>query len=200
MSGVTAILSRIASKPLQNGRTHLILKLTAYLDTHLRRCLTFTAHAKILRTPPDIRKKRFYFCVPPDHEHRFSAQQKQRKSMFIRSQGERASGRRVAEPRKTRQKRTESHRKRTKFTRKRTVFLQKRTVFRGNGQAFTKHLQRPPGGQDPMIFDLGVFFARPPRRSVQCYRVDRVLGLWHHTTIARLHNWEGYLFCLSRAD
>ena len=54
----------------------------------------------------------------------------ERKSMFIKGQGERASGRSVAAPRKTRQKRTESHRKRTKFTRK-------RTVFGGNGQGFT---------------------------------------------------------------
>ena len=135
-----------------------------------------------------------FFCVQPDHEHRFSAQQKQRKSMFIRGQGESASGRRVAEPRKSRQKRTESYPKRTKFTRKRTIFLQKRTVFRGNGQAFTKHLQRPPGERDPMIFGLAVFFARPPRRSVRYYRGDRVLGLWHHTPIARPHNWGRYFF------
>ena len=127
-------------------------------------------------------KKRYerFICVQPHPKHRFSTQQKQRRSMFIRGQGERASGSSGAEPRKTRQKRTESHRKRTKFTRKRTVFHHKRTVFGGNGQGFTKHLQTPPGGRDPMISDLEVFFARPPRRSVQCYQVDRVLGLWHH--------------------
>lgn len=145
-------------------------------------------------------RKNDFICVQPHPKHRFSAQQKQRKSMFIRDQGERGSSRSVAEPRKTRQKRTESHLKRTKFTRKRTLFLQKRTVFRGNGQAFTKHLQRPPGEQDPMISDLEVFFARPPRRSVQCYQVDRVLGLWHHTTTIPPHNLQGSVFCLSRAE
>ena len=99
--------------------------------THQRRCLTFTAQRlNNLHTPPDMRKNDF-FSVPPAREHRFSAQQKQRKSIRIRGQGERTSGRRVAEPQKNRQKRTELHRKRT-------VFLQKRTVFRSNGQAFTK--------------------------------------------------------------
>lgn len=141
----------------------------------------------------DMRKNDF-ICVQPHPKHRFSAQQKQRKSMFITGQGERASGRSVAEPRKTRQKRTESHRKRTKFTRKRTVFHHKRTVFGGNGQGFTKHPQTPPRGQDPMIFGLAVFFARPPRRSVRYYRGDRVLRLWHHTPTARPHNWGRYFF------
>ena len=150
-----------------------------------------------LHAPPDMRKNDF-FSVPPARENRFSAQQKQRKSMCIRGQGERTSGRRVAEPQKNRQKRTESHLKRTKFTRKRTVFLQKRTVFRSNGQAFTKHPQTPPRGQDPMIFGLAVFFARPPRRSVQCYQGDRVLGLWHHTTTIPPHNWERSVFRLPR--
>ena len=110
------------------------------------------------RTPPEklahtarYEKKRFFF-VPPARENRFSAQQKQRKSMSIRGQGERTSGRRVAEPQKNRQKRTESHRKRTKFTRNRTVSLQKRTVFRSNGHAFTKRPQTPPGRQDMYIF------------------------------------------------
>ena len=157
--------------------------------THQRHSPRLTAHAKMLHTPPDMRKNDF-ICVQPHPKHHFSAQQKQRKSMFIRGQGERASGSSVAEPRKTRQKRTESYLKRTKITRKRTIFLQKRTVFRGNGQAFTKRPQRPSGGQDPMISDLEVFFARPPRRSVQCYQVDRVLGLWHHTTTIPPHNLE----------
>ena len=103
-------------------------------------------------------RKNDFICVPPHYEHRFSAQQKQRKSMFIRNQGERASGRSVAEYRKNSQKRTESSPKRTKFTRKRTVFLQKRTVFRGNGQTFHQAFPKTISGAGSVVFRFSSIF------------------------------------------
>ena len=119
--------------------------------THQRRCLTFTAQRlHNLHTPPDMRKNDF-ICVQPDHGHRFPAQQKQRKSMFIRGHGERASGGRGVEPRKPRQKRTESYPKRTKFTRK-------RTVFRGNGQTFHQAFPKVISGAGSVVFRFSSIF------------------------------------------
>ena len=171
-------------------RTSFVANLQSPTSDALR---DFTAHAKMLHTPPDIRKNDF-ICVQPHHEHRFSAQQKQRQSMFIRVHRERASGRRVVEPRKPRQKWTESHRKRTKFTRKRTVFLQKRTVFSGNGQTFHQAFPKTISGAGAVVFRFSSISAPPPQKSVQCYQADTVLVSSHHTPTARPHNWGRYFF------
>ena len=128
-------------------RTSFVANLQSPTSDALR---DFTAHAKMLHTPPDIRKNDF-ICVQPHHEHRFSAQQKQRQSMFIRVHRERASGRRVVEPRKPRQKWTESHRKRTKFTRK-------RTVFSGNGQTFHQAFPKTISGAGAVVFRFSSIF------------------------------------------
>ena len=96
-------------------------------------------------------RKNDFISVQPHPEHRFSAQQKQRKSMFIRGQGERASGRRVAEPRKISQKRTESHLKRTKFTRKRTVFSR-------NGQTIHQAFPKTISGAGSVVFRFSSIF------------------------------------------